>query len=245
MKEKEVLIKLGLTEKEARAYLLALELGEVNSGDLIKKLTIYSKTAYEILNKLVEKGFLSTFLKGNIKFYSPINPSKIQEIVEQQQIEIDEVKKEVEGIIPVLKQISKASMKRQQATIYEGKKGIKYLFGESLKQKDEIWVLGGGGKFKEYFPEYSELWHRLRVKSKIKLRLLYDEGLRKKNIHYEECEIKFLPKEFDNPSPTMIYRNKVIITIWEENPLAFVIESKEVTKSYKNYFEVLWKVAKK
>ena len=245
MKEKETLINLGLTEKEARAYLLALELGEVNSGDLIKKLTIYSKTAYEILNKLVEKGFLSTFMKGNIKFYSPTNPNKILEIVKQQQLKVDQIKKEVDAIIPSLNQISKSSKKRQQATIYDGKKGVKYIFDESLKQKGEISVFGGGGKFKECFPEYSELWDKLRIKSKIKLKLLYDEGLRKKNANYQQCEIRYLPKEFNNPAPTMIYNNKVVITIWTEKPMAFVIESKEVSESYKNYFEILWKVAKK
>ena len=135
-------------------------------------------------------------------------------------------------------------MKKQQATIYEGKKGIKHLFDESLRQKEDILVLGGGGKFKEHFPEYSELWHKLRIKAKIKLKLLYDEGLREKNIIYEKCEIKFLPKEFDNPSPTMIYGDKVVITLWEKIPLAFVIESKEVARSYKTYFGVLWKIAK-
>ena len=64
MKEKETLIKLGLTEKEARAYLLALQFGEVNSGDLIKKLTIYSKTAYELLNRLANSGLSLPSLEG-------------------------------------------------------------------------------------------------------------------------------------------------------------------------------------
>ncbi|MBS3072386.1 hypothetical protein J4477_00955 [Candidatus Pacearchaeota archaeon] len=245
MEDKEVLMKLGLTEKESRAYLLALYMGEINSGDLIKKMNIYSKTSYEILNKLVEKGFLSTFVKEKVKFYLPINPERLQEIIKHKQLEIDKLKDEIDLITPKLKKINTESKKKQNATVFEGKKGVKFLFEEVLKQKENIYVFGGGGKFKEFFPEYFELWNKQRTKHKIRLKLIYDEKLRNKKTRYSLCEIRFLPKEFDNPAPTMIFGNKVIITIWQETPLAFAIESKEVANSYKSYFDVLWKNAKK
>jgi len=245
MEDVEILIKTGLTEKEAKIYLLALDLEKVTSGDIIKKLNVYSKTAYELLNKLVEKGFLSYYIKDYIKHYSPCKPEKILNIVKEKQEKLEQTKKEIEHLLPLLKKREKNSKSQQEVTIYEGAKSIKFIFEDALKQKNEILVFGGGGKFKEAFPEYSELWHKQRIKNKIKLKLLYDSSLSSKTNNYNLCEIKFLSKEFHNPAPTMIYANTIVITLWTEKPLAFVIESEEVSKTYRSYFNLLWNIAKK
>ena len=55
---KDSLRGFGLTEKEIQLYLKLLELGSVKSGRLMKGLSFYSKTVYEILDRLIEKGFL-------------------------------------------------------------------------------------------------------------------------------------------------------------------------------------------
>ena len=39
------------------------------------------------------------------------------------------------------------------------------------------------------------------------------------------------------------YRNKLDI-VWGEEPIGILIISKKVSESYKNYFELLWKIAK-
>lgn len=244
MKDKEILMKLGLTEKESKTYLLALDLGSVSSGDLIKKLNVYSKTAYELLNKLVEKGFLSYSRKDRIKRYFPLNPENIMNIIKEKQLNLEETKTELQTIMPSLVQRKISSQSNHQATIYEGKKGIKLIFDSALKDNKEILVFGGGGKFKELFPDYSELWHKQRVNKKIKLKLLYDKSLKNKSTKYPLCEIKYLPKEFNNPAPSMILNNKVILSIWKENPITIEINSKEVSDSYKSYFNLLWKIAK-
>jgi len=125
---------------------------------------------------------------------------------------------------------------------------MKSIFEDMLKQKQEILVFGGGGKFKEALGPYSELWHKKREKLRIKLRLLWNENLRKQKKETKKLkflEIRFLPKEFDNPAPTIIYQDKVAITIWSNTPIATLIRSKEVAKSYKSYFKTLWSIAKK
>ena len=58
-------------------------------------------------------------------------------------------------------------------------------------------------------------------------------------------EIKFVSKEYQSPAATIIYGDKVAIFIEEEPITIILIESKKLAKSYKNYFNILWKVAKK
>ena len=48
------------------------------------------------------------------------------------------------------------------------------------------------------------------------------------------------------PTSTEIYKNKTLIFILNsEDPMAILIESKAVADSFRKYFEMLWKQAKK
>lgn len=243
----EILKKFGLSDKEIKLYLTLLELGTASSGELIKRLGFYSKTVYEILEKLMNKGLVSYVIKSNIKYFEAVDPERFLDILKEEKNIIKQKEKEIKEIIPQLKAKRKLSKETQEATIYKGKEGMKSVFEDQLKQKGEILVFGGGGKFKETLGPYSELWHKKRLKKKIKLMILWNEKLankKKDTLKYGLIKIKLLPKEFDNPAPAMIYDDKVAITLWSEVPIATLIRSKEVAESYKNYFNLLWKIAK-
>ena len=70
MEIKETLKDFGLTEKEIKLYLKLLELGSAASGELIRELGFYSKTIYELLDKLIDKGLVSFVIKSNIRYYA-------------------------------------------------------------------------------------------------------------------------------------------------------------------------------
>jgi sugar-specific transcriptional regulator TrmB len=53
------LIKLGLTEKEVRVYLVDLELGSKPVKKITKMAKITRPTTYEIIKKLKEKGLFA------------------------------------------------------------------------------------------------------------------------------------------------------------------------------------------
>jgi len=247
MQEIEVLKRFGLSEKEARVYILLLELGSSKAGVIMEKLSLYSKTAYEIINKLIGKGLVGYNLKGNIKYYNAVDPEKFLGLIQEKQENLVNTKNDLIKILPALKQKKEFSEEEQEVNTFVGKKAMKSIFNDSLKENNEILIFGGGGKFKESLGPYSELWHKQRVKKNIKVKLLWSQELRKKKSYlknYKYLEVKFLPKEFDNPAPAIIYNNKVAITIWTERPIATLIKSKEVAESYRSYFNLLWKIAK-
>ena len=58
-------------------------------------------------------------------------------------------------------------------------------------------------------------------------------------------EVKYLPKGYITPSALSIFKDYVIHWVWKENPTTFVIRNKEINESFRNYFNLLWKMAKK
>jgi hypothetical protein len=57
-------------------------------------------------------------------------------------------------------------------------------------------------------------------------------------------EVRILPKEYMTPTHISIVGDKVGIILWSEQPLGILIESKEIADSFRNYFALLWKIAK-
>ncbi len=57
-------------------------------------------------------------------------------------------------------------------------------------------------------------------------------------------EARSIPKERYSDSPWWLYGDKMAIVFWREEPLAIVIEDKELARTYRNFFDVAWKAAK-
>jgi len=53
---------------------------------------------------------------------------------------------------------------------------------------------------------------------------------------------RFLDTDF--PTNINIHKDNVLILVWGENPVAFLISSKQVADKYRRYFEEMWKTAK-
>jgi hypothetical protein len=106
--------------------------------------------------------------------------------------------------------------------------------------------LGFGGtlRFKDILPTYTEQWAEKRRRKKIRARLI--SSVETKAPLWELNECRAVPKEYLSPASTFIYGDKIAIFVLEEQPPTIIlIESEKFARSYRNYFELLWKIAKK
>jgi len=241
-----ILEQAGLTKNEAKTYLTLLELGSTSAGPLIKRLGMHRAAVYNLLDLLVDKGLVSYTLKGGRKYFEAQNPLRLLEYIDQKKRVLENKRLELKKIIPELQKRRKLSQEEQEGTIYKGKEGIKSIFEDILIEKRPWFVFGATGKFKELFHAYFIHFHNRRARLKIPLKIIFDERIksekREKELTYSK--IRYLPKHYIKPSTTFIYSDKVTIIIWSPEPMAFLIRSKNVADSYRDFFDILWKSAK-
>ncbi len=79
----EILISLGLTDKEAKVYLAATEVGTQPVSSIGQAAKINRVTTYDILEKLKQKGLVSYFTKKKIKYFTATNPETLLEEFEK------------------------------------------------------------------------------------------------------------------------------------------------------------------
>ena len=60
---------------------------------------------------------------------------------------------------------------------------------------------------------------------------------------YDNLYYKFIPEEFFEPTATAVYKDRVLIIIWEPFT-TILIKNKGLAESYRRYHKLLWKMAK-
>ncbi len=239
---------LGLNHNEAIVYLALVELGRASAGELIKRTAFHRNIVYDNLNKLVDKGLVTFIDEEGIRFFQPMPPESILDMLEKKSEEINKQQVLAKKILPEVKKLLKLQELKQEAGLYRGVKAIKYLFNDIIKEGEDYVVYGapqasidimGGYFWKNY--------NKRAVEKKIRARMIFNSEIRKwgKLTTNRYTRIRYLPKEFDNLTETSVYKDKVSIVVWSQKPIGVLIKDKNVADAYRAYFEILWKQAKK
>ena len=229
--------RIGLNLNEAKIYLALLELGQAQAGDISKKTQINRTTVYDSLERLIQNGLASFVISANKKVFKPVAPKKLLNQIEEKENAVKEILPELEGLFV-------QSKEKEETDIYKGRKGIKSILDDILKCKEYV-AFGSSGKFLEIMQHDFIIFQKQKKTLKINSRVILSESSRKtETVKVAFANFKYIPDEFSAPTTTFIYEDKTAIIIWGETPVATLIKSKEVAKSYKNYFEMLWKIAK-
>ncbi len=230
--------KIGLSPNEAKCYLTLLKEGSASANEISRSSGIHRVSVYDALRGLREKGLISQITKANKLLFEAANPEKINEIIKDK----EEILESVRSAIPNLLLQFNSAKEKQEIHSFKGLAGIKTVLSEILNSKTEILDFGAEYKIKEFLPYDYPKWDKERVKRKIHMRIVANIKIKPTSIPL--TEIKYVPSEFHSSVSTYIFDGKVALIMWVEKPLGILIEHKFVYESYKNYFDILWKLAK-
>lgn len=230
----EQLKSAGLTENEAKVYLALAEYGPALAGRISRRTGLHRRSVYDTTEMLIKKGLIGYILKNHRREFSATNPQKFLDIIEEKKLNL-------EPIVEELKQKFSTTKEKEETNFYKGKEGLKTVFEDQLNYK-EIKILGASPLAYEVLRFYFKWYDKSRKEKKIKSRIIAtDKKIKKISL----SEIRYLPQKYESPVSVNIYGDKVAIILWSSSPIAIVIKEDEIAKSYNNYFEIMWKIAKK
>jgi sugar-specific transcriptional regulator TrmB len=243
MEIEETLKEIGLAEEEIKVYLILLKVGSSLASKVSEETKINRSHVYQLLERLITKGFVSYVIKENRKYFSAVNPEKIVQIIKEKE-------QKLKDILPNLLSLASFEKEKPIVEIFEGKEGIKTILNDILKTKEEWLAFGSSGKGQEVLSFYAEHWEKEREKLKINLRGILDSsesGLKrgKEIAQRKHTKIRYVKENYSSPSSTWIYGDRLAFVIWsKEHSFAIRMISKEITNNFKKHFEILWKNAK-
>jgi sugar-specific transcriptional regulator TrmB len=240
---KETLREVGLANEEIEVYLAMLKIGSSLASKVSEETKINRSHVYQLIERMIAKGFVSYVIRENRKYFSAVNPEKIVELVRERE-------QKMKNILPNLLELASFQKEKPVVEIFEGKEGIKTILNDILKVKEEWLAFGSSGKGQEILSFYAEHWEKEREELKIDLRGILDSsesGLKRgKEISKRKyTKIRYVKEDYSSPSSTWIYGDRLAFVIWsKEHSFAIRMISKEIANNFKKHFEILWKNAK-
>jgi len=236
-----ILKDIGFTNAEIKIYISLLGLGTATAGPIIDKSGLQNSVVHMILNKLIEKGLVSYIKVGKVNHYQASNPSNIGNM-------IDERKTRFNKLLPQLISKQNGAKEKPEVITFRGIKGIKELLMILLEAGgNEHHTFGSSEKSLMLGEGWWVDYHKKRGKKKIKAKLIFNKSLIpfKAEKKYPDSIVRYTKEGFEPLTETIIRNDKIGIIIWTEKPIGTLIHQKEAARSYDNFFEVLWKSAKK
>jgi len=244
-----ILKSIGLTENEIKIYLALLSGRALTAYELSQKTGIYRVHVYDKLEQLMKKGLVSHNYQAAKKYFQASSPSKIKDYIEEKKKDLELKEEKINDLLPKLEAMTRLPEEDTYVEVFKGKEGLKYFIKDIIKTKKEVLVTGiDDSKYNELMPIFMEQYFRDLKLNKINERII-TINKRKAFIFDKKLapttNYRFLDEKQFNPTNTFIYGDKVVIVSWGTPPTAVMIKNKEIANTYRNHFELLWKIAKK
>jgi HTH-type transcriptional regulator, sugar sensing transcriptional regulator len=236
MNIQEKLQAAGLTGNESKVYLELIKKGELSANQIARNLGIDRTLSYNILNHLIEKGHVSYIIKENKKLFSTAEPQSLLNPIKSKETMILD-------LIGELGKIKKESSQEVEIKVFEGKEGIRTLFRTFLKSASSFDSFGATGRAYEALYEAPVIAKEF-TKNNVIGRIIMSKGYK----GHEFTKIKNLKIKYSDVSAeasTTIFGDYVSIHMIKQKPIIILIKNKDIAQSYRNYFEFMWKLARK
>jgi len=240
------LLKIGLTEGEAKVYVALSELGSSTVGPIVQKSGVAYSNVYDILNRLIEKGIVSFIIKAKTKYFQAVSPSNLFDYLEDKEKEIINQKNSLKKILPELEKLQGVKP-QQSAEIFLGKKGLKTAYEKLLsgatKNDENLFFYIHE---KEYAKESDLFYFSINeILKKVSMRGICNEGWKDSDFLKDAKYLDLRYVEFPIPGNMEVCKDKILLVSWEKPVTATLIHSQSIANNLRTYFNDVWRIAKK
>lgn len=233
----KILMQLGFSEKEAQLYLSCIELGSATVMQLSRHSEITRGSAYDILEEMLSKGYVSKIHADKHMLFSAVDPELLKK-------RYKDYVRDFELALPQLKGLY---YKHSQPRVryFEGLEGVMQVYEDTLTATTDLLNFANSKEVRNYFPNYDKDYVQKRVKKKIFLKGIAqsdEHGQWVKSHDKESCrEIRLLSaNDFSFNNEINIYDDKFSIISFGEKPIGVIIESKEIADTQRDIFKMAW-----
>lgn len=236
-----LLKEYGLDGGEIKVYLCLVGNKDITAYKIAQQSGIHRSTCYDILERLISKGFVSKFEKQNTTYYSYNEVSKV----------IASLKDKETILLNLMPKLSELEQKQENKIRFlegsEGQKQFNFSLFSLAKNKKVSFCYILGNTYASNLSSNLFIERLLKEAKKLKIdyKGIWNPKYRNDNImkHYSSLgENRFL----DLPSRvgTIIYDGCVAFLYTLDQPYAIEIKNKLLSEEMKAYFISLWKIAR-
>jgi len=237
--ELQALTRLGFSEKKARFYLAALELGEAPIARVAKRAGVTRTTAYDLAAALEADGLLTPIEKAG----------RAQVVAEDPQHMLfrhDQQRRSIASLIPELRALRDHSLTQPRVRYYPGREGVVTILEDVLRCQSgevkgilsmrELLEVPGDQHMAEHIAKRRSLGIKLRVVRSYNEEVMDIWPTSADNLR----EVRFTANNDPFLMTSYIYDDKVAYLSSRRENFALLITSSELSALASQMFEILW-----
>lgn len=236
------LMNFGLSEKEARVYLAALELGPTSVQKLAQKAGVNRATTYTNIDALQEFGLMGSFKDGKkIQFFAESPENAVKLLIEKQEMALKDRAGTISDLLPQLNSFRALSDGVPVVRYFEGHDSIVTLVREMFQrsENDILRIMYPHDLIYQAFTE-EELNQQVieREKRGIDFKAIYTGKEASVGVAQNRY---FLPQSrFELGCDFAVFGDQVRIISLKGPIVGIVIEDKNIAESFKNIFDYIY-----
>lgn len=238
----------GLSEKESCVYLASLELGPAPVQDISHKAKVNRATTYVMIESLMGRGLMSSFVRGKKRFYASESPERLRSVLRLQRRELETKEEELEKIYPKLSGLYNAEGAKPQIRYLEGEDGVETVRELFRKLEGEIIQFSPfsvDATSDETARGESEYVRDLLAQNVSSRALLVMETVDLQRVPLlPNVEVRLVPRaQFPTDAEITVRGNTICLYSFKSAVLAIVITSQEIADGMRSMFDLAWKAA--
>lgn len=228
--------QLGLSDKEAKAYLALLGLGEATATRLAERSGITRTLIYGIIGNLSGKGLVSSIVKEGVRHFSAAEP----DLLLREQERRTEMLRDV---MPGLKAMMARGEEGTEVQLFRGRKGLNSVLKMIIEEGEDYFITGGGEEACTFFEHENRVFVGRAEKAGLKGKILVREG--DDFFIGRNEEYRYLPPQLISLISNMVWGDRTAVFVWSEPYHVIVIRNRSIAESNLSTFNHLWGMAKK
>lgn len=231
--------QIGLSEKQAKIYLAALELGETTIKEIAKHAGLKRTTLYDLMDEMTSSGFLKQTVKGTRKKIIAASPEELKIIIQKREALLAQ-------ILPSLSSLSNVEKIRPKIRFYEGKDGLKEVYADTLNYSGEMLAFASEDVVKILGMDWAADYLKKRARKKLRMRAIVPKTalVEKDFVSRDQEQLRSTKlvdaKKYPFSTEINIYGHQKIALMSSKEEVGLIIEGAEIHNTLKYIFELLW-----
>ncbi len=242
--------ELGFTDGEIKVYGALIKLQRSTITKIIEHSGVSSSKVYLILDKLVHRGLVNYIVVNNVKEFHLADPDNLLEFVKREKEKLVQMEEDVEELVTDISNAMTHPL-QESAHIYRGLAGLKsahLCLTNELKRGEEyvFFSVEKSALQQEAVRRMFRGIHARRDERGVTARGIASPYLKNIFERYLPSRKKYRIRYHNltlNQGIT-IGKNRIIIETAHPEAFAVEIVSSKTAKSYREFFEKIWKLAK-
>lgn len=230
------LVRVGLSQNEAKVYLCLLKIIEGTAFQIAKGANMPRTTAYAALESLKTQGIVTSFRKNSVLFFTAENPKQILTILQQKQEILTE-------LLPELQALSVGTDIQPSIKMFTGVAGMKTALEDILetleKTGQKTLYAASYPDVMDALPKFYHAWVARREKLGVMTKMIVPESAQSRTTFYEghHRQVRFMPEPYLFQCSMDIYGNKIVFFVLKEGvTYSIILESPTISDAFLRFF---------